>query len=651
MSEKFDSFESLDLINAPKNLESLLANNVKTLETMIADKNHTYESFVAKKDLLDEELTRFFTPVAILQYTKNSDATQEAYSQMLPMLTEYSTKISQDERIYQIYKTILNNESDLTDAQKMVLKQAILDFELEGAGLEKSKKDRIKEINIALSELDNQFSQNLLDATKKYKLLLTDPKDVEGIPASELEQLKVEGGWQLSLLPHIFQAYMSYGTNRSIRETLYKEYVTRAPENEALIEQILQLRDEKAKILGIANYAELSVKTKMAPSAKAVEKFVLDLIEKSRGVAEKELEELKKFARSDGFNEELNSYDTAFYSKKLERSKFDLDEEEYKPYFEATSVTEGLFSFLTKLFGVEFKKVEAKVWDKSVVAYDLARSGTTFARLYADLYAREEKRGGAWMDNWQTRMRSNANTTLASAYIACNFPPPTANQPSLLKHDDVVTLFHEMGHAIHHLFSQVDERPVSGIGGVEWDAVEFPSQWLENFAYEKEVLKIFAKHYKSGEVLPDEMIDKLVAAKNFLSAMALLRQSEFALFDILIHQGVKSSKEVQEILDEVRKKTSLIKPPSYNKFQNGFSHIFSGGYAAGYYSYKWAEVLSADAFYAFVDNGIFNIETSKRFLKEVLSAGGSRTANENFVAFMKREPDNNALLRLSGIAV
>lgn len=649
MNSNFDSFETVDLMSAPKELEKLLEMHTEKLSDLMKNSTHTYESFVEKKELLDEELTRFFTPVAILQYTKNSDQTQEAYSKMIPMLTEHSTKISQDERIYQIYKEILNASSDLTAAQKKVLELAILDFELEGAQLEKSKKDRIKTINIKLSELDNQFSQNLLDATKKFKLLLTDPKDIEGIPASELSALEVEGGWQLSLLPHIFQAYMSYGPNREIRQTLYKEYVTRAPENEDLIEQILALRDEKAKILGIENYAELSTKTKMAPNAAAVESFIRDLIAKSRPAAQIELGELKTFAKLKGFDDELASFDTAFFSKKLEKSKFDLDEEEYKPYFEATSVTDGLFSFLTKLFGVEFRKTEDKVWDKTVVVYDLVRSGKVFARLYADLFAREEKRGGAWMDNWQTRMRTSDGTILASAYIACNFPPPTPNQPSLLKHDDVVTLFHEMGHAIHHLFSQVDVRSVSGIAGVEWDAVEFPSQWLENFAYEKDVLKIFAKHYKTGEILPDLMIDRLINAKNFLSALALLRQSEFALFDILIHKKAMNRSEVQETLDSVRKETSLIAPPKYNKFQNGFSHIFSGGYAAGYYSYKWAEVLSADAFYAFVDNGVFNIQTANSFLKEVLSAGGSRGAHENFVAFMKREPDNNALLRLAGI--
>lgn len=648
MDNKFDSFDTIDLINAPKNLQDLIDKCSQKLESLIAAAPHTYASFVKEKDLIDEEIARFFTPVAILQHTKNSDKTQEAYSKIIPMLTEFATKVGQDERIYKIYKDL--QFTDLTDSQKMVLDQAILDFELEGAMLAQDKKDEIKQINIELSELDNQFSQNLLNATKAFKLTLTDPKDVEGIPPSELEAIKSENGWQLSLLPHIYQAYMSYGGNRSIREQLYKAYVTRAPENEDLIEKILLLRDKKAKLLGFGNYAELSIKTKMAPSAISVENFITDLIQKSTRQAKDELAELKEFAKQSGFDDEMASYDIAYFSKKLEKSKFNLDEEEYKPYFESNSVVEGLFKFLSELFGIEFKKVEAKVWDESVVAYDLLRGGKTFARLYADLFAREEKRGGAWMDNWQTRMKHNDTTTMPSAYIACNFPPPTANQPSLLKHDDVVTLFHEMGHAIHHLFSQVDERPVSGISGVEWDAVEFPSQWLENFAYEREVLKIFAKHYKTKERLPDIMINRLIVAKNFLSALALLRQSEFALFDIRIHKGITSKNEVQATLDEVRKDTSLIVPPSYNKFQNGFSHIFSGGYAAGYYSYKWAEVLSADAFYKFVDSKIFNVQVANSFAKEVLSNGGSRSAMDNFVAFMKREPDSNALLRLSGIA-
>lgn len=647
----FEPFNTGDLSAKPQELKNLLAANEAAIERLLTQKPYRYKTFVRPMQLLDEKLARFFTPIGIVQYTKNSPQTQEAYSAMLPLMSEYETKLSQDERIYGAYKEILATDQGLSAAQKKVLTDSILDFELEGAGADAATKDRIKELNLRDSDLDNQFSQNLLDATKAFERIVENPADVAGIPESDLEGLAIEGGkWRFSLMPHSFHAYMTYGPNRAIREEIYKAYVTRAPENEALIEELLANRHEKAQLLGFKNYAELSLKTKMAPSVEQVERFILELIDQSRPQAQKEIAELKAFAAQNGFEGELCSFDTGFWAKKLEEQKFDLDEELYRPYFEAESVTAGLFDFVGQLFGVTFTKTQAPVWDESVRVFDLQRDGKTFARFYADLFAREEKRGGAWMDNWQSRMRGTDDELMPpSAYIACNFPPPAKGKPSLLRHDDVVTLFHEMGHAIHHLFSEVDERDVSGISGVEWDAVEFPSQWLENFAYEPAVLRMFAKHHKTGEVLPENMIQKLIDAKNFLSASGLLRQCEFSLFDLRIHKGPHTAREVQAILDEVRQKTALIAPPSYNKFQNGFSHIFSGGYAAGYYSYKWAEVLSADAFYAFVEKGIFERGTARRFAEEVLSAGGSRGAMQNFKAFMGREPDSKALLKLSGI--
>ncbi len=336
----------------------------------------------------------------------------------------------------------------------------------------------------------------------------------------------------------------------------------------------------------------------------------------------------------------------------MKKEKFHLDEEEYKPYFEKNSVVEGLFKFLNKLFKVDFIKVDVPVWDESVLVYDLKRNGETFARIYMDLESRPDKRGGAWMDDWQTGCLDEKNCKINPvAFIVANFPPASEKQPSLLRHYDVVTLFHEMGHAIHHLFSEVEESFVSGTSGVEWDAVEFPSQFLENFAYEKSVLKTFAKHYQTGEVLPDGMIDKLIKAKNFQSALAMLRQLEFGIFDMLVHTGSYTKEQVQEILDEVREQIAVIKPPRYNKFQNSFAHIFAGGYAAGYYSYKWAEVLSADAFYIFIDNDIFDEEIASKFLNTVLSQGGSKKAMDIFKEFAGREPDIDALLKLSGIEV
>jgi oligopeptidase A len=647
----FETFNAENLADRPEKLKALLADHETQLEKLLAQKPYRYNTLVRPIQKMKDAIERFFTPVAILQYTKNSDETQAAYSAMLPLLSEHETRFSQDERLYGAFKTILNEQPDLLPAQRKVLTDLVQEFELEGAGAKAVVKDRIKAINLRLSDLDNQFSQNLLDATKAYELILTDEADVAGIPKSDLEAMEVEPGrWRFSLLPHSFQAYMTYGPNRTHREALYRAFTTRAPENGALIEEILALRHEKATLLGFKNYAELSLATKMAPGVAAVERFILDLIEKSRPQAEGELEQLQRFANENGFEGDLQSYDTGFWAKKLEVAKYDLDEEAYRPYFEAESVTGGLFDFLNRLFGVRFEPVNAPAWDEGVRVFDLKKEGRTFARFYADLFAREEKRGGAWMDSWQARMKDEADRlSLPSAYIACNFPPPKGGKPSLLRHDDVVTLFHEMGHAIHHLFSEVDEYFVSGISGVEWDAVEFPSQWLENFAYEPAVLRLFARHHESGEVLPEAMIDRLIAAKNFLSASALLRQCEFSLFDLRIHTGPHDEGAVQRELDRVREKTALIKPPGYNRFQNGFGHIFSGGYAAGYYSYKWAEVLSADAFNAFIQRGIFEAETARRFAGEVLTIGGSRPAAESFKAFMGREPDSDALLKLNGI--
>jgi oligopeptidase A len=646
----FERFESGDLAEKPKELETILAENASTIETLLAKANKTFASFVRPLSELDERLTRFMTPISILQHTENDERTQAAYSAILPLLSDYETKIAQDTRLLDAYQEILEKDATLDATQKKLLEDAILDFALEGALCDRASKERIVAINARLADIENAFSQNLLEATKGYEKAI-DEKDLEGVLQSDREAFKGEDGkWRLNLLPHSYVAFMTYGQNRDLRETLYRAYVTRAPQNETIIEEALKLKDEKAKLLGMRHYADYSLKTKMAPSAEAAIDFLEELIEKSLPQARLELAALQAFATENGFSGEMQSYDFAFWSKKLEIASFDLDEEFYKPYFEANRTLKGTFEFLTRLFGVTFDRVETPVWNEAVSVFDVSKDGEVFGRLYVDLYERKSKRGGAWMDNYQTRMRrADGGLELASAYICCNFPAPSEESPSLLRHDDVVTLFHETGHAIHHLFSRVDERDLSGIGGVEWDAVEFPSQWLENFAYAPNVLDIFASHYQTNEPLPRNMIQKLVDAKNFQSAISTLRQCEFALFDLKIHQGAFGAKDVQAILDETRKTTSPIMPPEYNRFQNGFSHIFGGGYSAGYYSYKWAEVLSADAYFAFAERNIFDSALADRFLREELSVGGSRKAMENFTAFLGRGPTAEALLKLNGI--
>jgi oligopeptidase A len=600
---------------------------------------------------MEEDLEHFFTPLSHLNAVNNSEKTQEVYTEALPIITEYSTQLSQNIDIYNAFKEIEKNEADaLNYEQKRVLTLNIQNFELSGAHLDAKTKARLQEINIKKSELANNFSQNLLDATNAYEKIITDKKDIEGLPQSEIESAKFTDDkgntkYRFTLQMPSYIAYMTYGPNREIREELYRAYTTRAPQNTAIIDELLALREEMSHLLGFNNYAEYSLASKMAKDTKTVVNFLESLLDNSIAQAKHELTQLEKIAPH-----ALESHDVAFYSEILKKEQYAIDEEEYRPYFEQKSVVSGMFDFLEKLFGITFKEVNEKLWHEKAYAYDVYENHRLKARVFFDLEARESKRGGAWMHNWQSHATdAKGNEQLASAFVVCNFPSSSDSQPSLLRHDDVVTLFHEMGHTIHHLLSEVKENEVSGVNGVEWDAVEYPSQFLENFAYEPKVLKLFAKHYKTGEILPDSMIEKLVKSKNFLSAMGMLRQLEFSLFDFKLHMQSYQGEAVQNLLDSIREKTALIKPPKYNKFQNGFAHIFAGGYAAGYYSYKWAEVLSADTFYAVVDEGIFNSSTAQKYLEIILHSGGAKSMQDLYIQLMGREADTQQLLRLGGI--
>jgi len=639
-----------DLDNFIQELQTILETNTNRVEELLQGTNRTYSSFVKPLQIMEEKLEHFFTPLSHLNAVNNSDKTQEVYTKSLPIITEYSTKLSQNIEIYKVYKEIqINEKESLNYEQKRVLSLNIEHFELSGAHLDSVTKKRLEEINIRKSELTNNFSQNLLNATNAYKYIITDKEDVNALPSSEIENAKFEEEgvtkYKFTLQMPSYIAYMTYGKNENIREELYKAYVSRAPENAKIIEELLALKDEMSKLLGFKNYVEYSLSSKMAKNEDEVLDFLQNLLKNSRTQAQKELSELQKSAPK-----ELQSFDTAFYSELLKKEQYDIDEEEYRPYFEQKSVVNGMFNFLNKLFGMKFKKVDEKLWHDKAFSYDVYVGDTLRARIYLDLEARESKRGGAWMHNYQTHcLNEKGEEQLASAFIVCNFPASSDTNPSLLRHDDVVTLFHEMGHAIHHLLSTVEENEVSGVNGVEWDAVEFPSQFLENFAYEPQVLKMFATHYKTNETISDEMIDKLVRSKNFLSAMGMLRQLEFSIFDLKVHNGVYTESEVQNILDTIRANTALIKTPEYNKFQNGFAHIFAGGYAAGYYSYKWAEVLSADVFYSVIDEGIFESKTAQDYLDVILNGGGAKSMQELFKELMHRDPDTTKLLRLNGI--
>lgn len=652
----FKEFDLSDLENSKDLLEKILDENRKKVDDLLKIENKTYKNFVLPFQEIGESINDFLTPIFHIDSVKNSEITTKVYEECIPVISKYETEISQNENIYTTLKDIQSKEqSALNNIQNKVLENEIRDFKLSGCHLENNKKKRLEEISLRLSELSHKFSQNLLNATNAFEMIIDNFEDVKEIPASDLELAKFEEEgivkYKFTLQMPSYLAYMTYGTNREKREEIYKAYCTKAPENGKIIEELLSLKDEKVKILGFNSYAQYSLATKMASKEEDVIKFLEELGSKAKNRAKEELEEIKEIAAKDGITD-FKSFDMSYYSEKLKMAQYDFDEEYFRPYFEQQSVLNGFFDFLHQMFNVKFTKANTPAWDEKVKVYDLSEDGKTIARIYIDLEARKDKRGGAWMNNWHSHYKtSSGEIKLPTAYIVCNFPQSTNETPSLLRHSDVVTLFHEMGHALHHLLSKIEEPFVSGISGVAWDTVEFPSQFLEYFSYDKEVLKLFAKHHITKEVLDDDAIDKIIKAKNFQSSLATLRQVEFALFDFKLYQKLyKTEDEIQDLLDSIREKFAVMIPPRYNKFQNGFSHIFSGGYAAGYYSYKWAEVLSADAFYMFIDSGnIFNKELGIKYRDTILSQGGSYDMDKLFFNFAQREPSVDSLLKIDGI--
>jgi oligopeptidase A len=649
----FQTFSLNDqaLNDFPRRLSELLKRHKETIEALAASESDDYEAVLKPMEDLDEERSLFFTPLSHLNSVLNSEATQKAYEASLPLLSRFHSEIAQNETLYAKLKTLKAH----TPEQHKVLENEIRDFRLSGAELPLEKKKELESIDLELSELSNRFSQNLLDATNAYELIIEDPKDVDGIPESDLAAARFEEEgrikWRFTLQIPSYLAYMTYGPNRELRERLYRAYTTRAPENAQVIDRILELRQRKAKLLGFANYAEYALQTRDARDEWEVTDFLEKLTELSLPQGAAELEELRRFAKERDGIEDLASYDVAYYSEKLKKHLYDFDESETKPYLEQQAVLSGLLEIVSELFGMHFEAAEVPRWHPSVKAYDIYRSEELSGRIYFDLEARKEKRGGAWMHDWETRfLDSRGKEHLPSAFVVANFPPASEDQPSLLRHDDVVTLFHEMGHAIHHLFSRVRERSVSGINGVAWDVVEFPSQFLENFAYEAPILRRFARHHQTGEAMPEELLAKIKAAKNFQAALGMLRQLEFALFDFRLHQRLYQGDEVQKLLDSIREKTALLKPPAYNRFQHGFAHIFAGGYAAGYYSYKWAEVLSADAFFACLDSeGNFDREMARGYYEHILSRGGSEEMSTLYQQWLGRKARLESLIRLYGM--
>ena len=651
----FQEFNTIQFDTFPEALETLLNHQREEVKRITESDESSYEKILKPLQDLDEELSLFFTPLSHLNAVSNSEATQKAYEASIPLLSKFSSEMAHNRALFAKLEQIDAAEGEA----KTVVAHEVRDFILSGARLGKEEKKRLEEISLTLSELSNRFSQNLLDATNAYELIIEEPKDVEGIPESDLANARMtkEGKevYRFTLQIPSYLAYMTYGPNRTYREALYKAYSTRAPENAEVIDEILKLKNEKSAILGFGNYAEYALQTRDAKHEDDVIEFLEKLAELSLSQGKKELTELRTFAKELDGVDTLQSYDVGYYSEKLKKKKFNFDDTMTKPYFEQKKVLEGLLEIVSELFSVRFEKADAPTWNEKVKVFDIydlqdenSATKKLSGRIYFDLEAREEKRGGAWMNDWETHfVDTEGNTHLATAFVVCNFSPSSDAAPGLLRHDDVVTLFHEMGHAIHHLFGKCKERSVSGINGVAWDVVEFPSQFLENFAYETAILQRFGFHYETGEPIPKLLMEKIKETKNYQASMGMLRQLEFALFDFKLHQKLYQGEEVQKLLDSVRAKTSLLPPPSYNKFQHGFAHIFGGGYAAGYYSYKWAEVLSADAFFACLNEETgFDKEMAKGYKNHILSRGGSEEMSTLYHQWLGRDADVKSLIKL-----
>ncbi len=674
--EGLPPFSEIKPEHAQPAVEQIISENRTSIERLLSQSEDSHwNTLVQPLEEMEDRLGRAWSPVSHLNSVMNSQELRDAYNSCLPLLSDYATEMGQHKGLYRAFRQIAENDSFrmLELSQKKIIENALRDFRLSGIDLPGDKQERYREISLSLSQLTSKFGENVLDATNGWEKLVTDESLLVGLPESaramarQTAEQRDKEGWLLTLEFPSYIAVMTYADERSLREELYEAYVTRASDqgphdrafdNTPVMEEILQLRHEKAQLLGFANYAEYSLSTKMAERPDQVISFLEDLAERSLDVAKKELDELREFAQSEGGVEELQAWDVAYYSEKLKEQLYSLSDEELKPWFPVDRVLQGMFEVVHRLYGITIEQVEgADIWDESVRFFNVSdQQGALRGQFYTDLYARQHKRGGAWMDDCITRRKVKDGLQTPVAYLTCNFTPPIGEDPALLTHDEVLTLFHEFGHGLHHMLTQIDFPSVAGIGGVPWDAVELPSQFMENWCWQEEALPLFSGHYKTGEPLPKEKFKQLLASRNFQSGMVMVRQLEFALFDFRMHlefdpEGEKGNGEqVYTALEAVRKQVSVMHPPSFNRFPHSFSHIFAGGYAAGYYSYKWAEVLSSDAFSSFEENGIFDHDTGLRFLSAILEQGGSREPMELFIEFRGREPQIDALLRHSGIA-
>ena len=670
-STQLPQFSKIKAAHIVPAMDELLTQARVVVAQCLQQESFTWENLIEPIDDIEDKLNKAWSPVGHLNGVLNSDELRDAYNACLPKLSEYSTEMGQNKALFEAYHAIANSAefASLDNAQQKTIENTLKDFKLSGIDLDDAKQQRYKEISQQLSELCSRYSDNVLDATNAWTKLITDEQELAGLPESAMIQAKQSAeqdnkdGWLISLQFPSYIAVMTYANSALLRQEHYQAFATRASElgenldwdNSAIMESVLSLRDEKAKLLGFSNYAELSLATKMANQPADVISFLDDLAEKSLPQAREDLRELEQFVKKEYDVDELNAWDIGYYSEKMRQHRYQLSQEEVKAYFPADKVVAGLFSVVNKLYGLQISEINKfDSYHDDVRFFEIKdKDNAVRGQFYLDLYARAKKRGGAWMDDCVGRKKSGDKIQIPVAYLICNFTPPAGDVPALLTHDEVTTLFHEFGHGLQHMLTQIDYLGVSGINGVEWDAVELPSQIMENWCWEKEALALISSHYQTGEALPDVLYDKMLAAKNFQSGMMMVRQLEFSLFDFKIHQNFELEKggRIYEILNDIRQQISVVIAPEFNRFAHAFSHIFAGGYAAGYYSYKWAEVLSSDAYSLFEEKGIFDAKTGNAFLTEILEKGGSADAMELFKNFRGREPKIEALLRHNGIEV
>ncbi|MGE5625939.1 MAG: M3 family metallopeptidase [Bacillota bacterium] len=653
-------------------VEQVLKENRAAVQALAGLGAPRWEDFEAPLETLADRLHRAWAPVSYLNAVVSSPELRAAYNACLPKLADYDTELSQDERLHKGYRALRDGTewAGYTPAQKKLVDDALLDFRLAGVDLPAEKKARFRTVMQELSKLEAKFEDNLLDATQGWTLQVNDAARLLGVPGDAIQRARNEAaerkleGWVFTLDYPSYAAVIQHADDRELRREMYHAYSTRASDqgptagrwdNGPVMQELLELRHESARLTGFENFAAYSLADKMAGSPEEVLRFLEDLMGRVKPIAQHELLELSEYALERDGLAKLEPWDLGFYAEKLKQERYHISQEMLRPYFPAARAAAGLFQVMRRLYGLEFTEVAgADVWHPDVKLYELRdESSMLRGRLYIDLYARSGKRGGAWMDETLCRRRTGQGVQAPVAFLSCNFPPPVGETPSLLTHDDVVTLFHELGHCLHHLLTRVDYPAVGGINGVAWDAVELPSQFHENFAWTREGLDLVSGHYQTGAKLPEALYQKMQGARHFHSGLFLIRQLEFALFDFRLYMGAARADEpgfVQRTLDAVRREVAVVQPPEWNRFAHSFSHIFAGGYAAGYYSYLWAEVLAADAYGAFEEAGVFDRATGKRFMASILEQGGSRKAMELFVEFRGREPTLDAFLRLNGLA-